>query len=178
MPRKPDPALESSILRSSIRLLDKHGLPAITMRHVARVSGTTTPTLYERFRDRDALLMGMLDRISADLRVRIREARSVKAIGDVFLSYCVEYPNRLDLLHHVWPSTFSNGRRPTYQITTDRLKDLHGYNAHKAQEIASAIMALLIGTAVIMLGAGPRTEYARKCRRTGLRAVEALAKGI
>ena len=49
MPRTPDPELEDRIVAAAMRLLDRGGEEAITMRAVAQEAGTTTPTIYERF---------------------------------------------------------------------------------------------------------------------------------
>ena len=62
MPRTPDPELEDRIVTAAMRLLDRGGESAITMRAVAQEAGTTTPTLYERFPDRVALLHGVAKR--------------------------------------------------------------------------------------------------------------------
>ncbi len=44
MPRKPDARLEGRILDAAYRMWSKRGERALTMRAVARASGTTTPT--------------------------------------------------------------------------------------------------------------------------------------
>ncbi len=56
MPRKPDARLEGRILDAAYRMWSKRGERALTMRAVARASGTTTPTLYERFSNKGRLL--------------------------------------------------------------------------------------------------------------------------
>ena len=72
MPRKADPKLEKTIITAATRILDKNGIDAVTMREVAKAAGTTTPTLYERFKDRDALLIGVLDRVAYDMLARMQ----------------------------------------------------------------------------------------------------------
>jgi AcrR family transcriptional regulator len=179
MPRKADPRLEKAIISAATRLLDKHGLEAVTIRDVAKAAGTTTPTLYERFRDRDALLMGVLDRIAYDMVGRMERTKSVQAIGEVFLDYCARYPNRFDLLHRVWPPTLpTNRRRPTYELAVRRLQSEFGHSLKDSQAIASSMMAILLGTSVFMLGSGTKSEFAKTSRRIGLRAFKAISNGI
>jgi len=48
--------LESRILDAAYRMWSERGEHALTMRAVASASGTTTPTLYERFSNKDDLL--------------------------------------------------------------------------------------------------------------------------
>ena len=55
MPRKPDVALEGKIVDVAYRLWSEHGEAALTMRAVARAAKTTTPTVYQRFRDKTDL---------------------------------------------------------------------------------------------------------------------------
>jgi len=61
MPRSPDPALEGRLIAAALRLLDRGGESAITLRAVAKEAGTTTPSIYERFRSREALMMRLVD---------------------------------------------------------------------------------------------------------------------
>jgi AcrR family transcriptional regulator len=179
MPRKADPKLEKTIITAATRILDKNGIDAVTMREVAKAAGTTTPTLYERFKDRDALLIGVLDRVAYDMLARMQPKNSVEGMCEVFLEYCVDYPNRLDVLHKVWPHTIPTDRkRPTYDLAVKRLREQHGHSGKKADEIASVLMALLLGTAVLMLGAGSKTKFAGKSRRIGLKAVRTICEGF
>ena len=179
MPRKADPKLERTIVTAATRLLDKHGIDSITMREVAKAAGTTTPTLYERFKDRDALLIGVLDRIAYDMLDRMQSTKSVEGLCEVFLEYCVDYPNRLDLLHKVWPNTIPTERkRPTYDLAVSLLQSEQGHSVKKANEIASAIIAVLMGTAILMIGGGANGAFAEQSRRLGLRAVRAICKAM
>jgi AcrR family transcriptional regulator len=179
MPRKADPGLERAIISAATRLLDRHGLDAVTIREVAKAAGTTTPTLYERFQDREALLIGVLDRVAYDMLARMEKTRSVQAIGEVFLDYYTRFPNRLDLLHRVWPPTIPTGRRrPTYELTVRRLQSEQGHSLKDSEDIASAMMAILLGTSALMLGSGTKSKFAAKSRRIGLRAFKAVCKGI
>src|SRR6267378_1571293 len=53
MPRKADALLEGRILDAAYHIWSRRGEPALTMRAVAGASGTTTPTLYERFSNKE-----------------------------------------------------------------------------------------------------------------------------
>ncbi len=56
MPRKADARLEGRILDAAYHIWSRRGEHALTMRAVAGASGTTTPTLYERFSNKEDLL--------------------------------------------------------------------------------------------------------------------------
>jgi len=179
MPRKADPKLEKVIVTAATRLLDKKGLDAITMREVAKAAGTTTPTLYERFKDRDALLFGILDRVADEMLERVESIPSVEGMAEGCLRYCLENPNRIDLMHRVWPHTIpTNRQRPVFDLAVSRLQSQHGHSFKKADEIASAILAVLLGTAILMIGAGTKTDFAIKTRKIGLKAVQLLCNGL
>ena len=59
MPRQADPQLEQRILEAASRLRARGGEKALTMRAVAKAAATTTPTVYERYRDRDDILRAL-----------------------------------------------------------------------------------------------------------------------
>jgi len=179
MPRKADPNLENVIVNSAVRILDKHGLEAITMRDVAKAAATTTPTLYERFSDRDALVLGVLDTVAYDLYDLMKAERTIEDLSEVFLEYCVRHPKRMDLIHQVWPHTLkTNRRRPTYDLVLERLRKDHKVSPRKAEDIASALMSVLLGAAVLIIGSGAGSEFGRNTRRTALKAVKAICAGF
>jgi AcrR family transcriptional regulator len=179
MPRKADPNLEKVIVNAATRILDKRGIEAVTMRDVAQAAGTTTPTLYERFVDRDALLVAVLDHTAYEMVARMEVTRNVQAMCEEFLDYCVELPNRLDLVHKVWPRTVDADRkRPTYDLAVERLIKQHGHTKKNAEEIAQSIMAVLLGSALMMVGAGTKTKFAEDSRRRALKSVKKLCEGI
>jgi len=72
MPRKADAHLEGRILAAAYRIWSKRGEHALTMRAVALASGTTTPTLYERFSNKDDLLSLLRRRARLNLFAAIK----------------------------------------------------------------------------------------------------------
>ena len=52
MPRHRDARVEGNIINAAYDLLEKGGEQALTMRAVAKRAGTTTPTVYHRFKDK------------------------------------------------------------------------------------------------------------------------------
>ncbi len=179
MPRKADPNLESAIVAVATRILDKHGIEAVTMRDVANAANTTTPTLYERFVDRHALLVAVLDQAAYEMEGRMKVTRNLLSMCEEFLNYCIEHPNRLDLIHTVWPRTASTDRkRPTYDLAVKRLQDQHGHSLKRAEDVAQAMMATLLGSAMMMVGAGIKTKFSDDTRRRALKSIKKLSEGI
>src|SRR5207245_6475732 len=76
MPRRADTRLESRILDAAYRLWSSRGEHALTMRAVARASGTTTPTLYERIPNKGDLISLLQRRARRNLFLAIRSSRT------------------------------------------------------------------------------------------------------
>src|ERR1700676_2898189 len=102
MPRKADKQLEGRIVDAGYQLWSRGGERALTMRAVALAAKTTTPTLYERFRDKHDLI--------AFLRVRARErmfnalqpARSTAEACRLGLEFALTNANEYLLLTSDW----------------------------------------------------------------------------
>jgi AcrR family transcriptional regulator len=178
MPRKADPALEAKILDSALRLLDRNGTSAVSMRQVARAARTTTPTIYERFEDHEAILFALFSRVRAELLPLLRQSKSASEMGEVFLDYGCRHPHRLELIHTVWPKVLSTADpKPALELFRQRLRSEFGHSRRKAEEISLLLIALLIGTAVLMLGAEVESTTAKELRRAGMRAFRILCRG-
>jgi len=98
MPRQPDPALESRLVAAALRLLDRGGEPAITLRAVAREARTTTPTIYQRFRDRGELVSAAVDTTTDELVALLHPTEAVEGMFREFLRYTMAHPMRAHLM--------------------------------------------------------------------------------
>ncbi len=78
MPRHPDPDLEQRILDAASRLWARGGEKALTMRAVAKAAGTTTPTVYERYRDRDDILRALRLQTRRELFAALSRTRTLR----------------------------------------------------------------------------------------------------
>ena len=78
--RKAEAGLEGRILDAAYKLWSERGEHALTMRAVAKAAGTTTPTLYERFRDKHDLLELLRTRARQNLYAAIRAADSAEDV--------------------------------------------------------------------------------------------------
>lgn len=127
------------------------------MREVAKAAGTTTPTLYERFRDRDALLDAITDAHRDRLMAMLASDDSLERAGAKFLAYCRQCPNAVDLLLKRIASNLKNKKRgPMYEQVRSNLIKIHGLPAREAEELTLASSSMVFGTALLCstLGAG------------------------
>ena len=97
MARTADPNLKEAVVDAVLPLLDKHGQSALSMRAVAKAAGTTTPTLYSRFKDQDSLLVAITLRVSQELLTRLLLCKSVKEMARQYLRYVSDYPHRYEV---------------------------------------------------------------------------------
>jgi AcrR family transcriptional regulator len=162
MPRKADPNLERTIVDAAIRLLEKGGLEAITMREVAKAARTTTPTLYERFTDRDALLRAITDIYRDELSRRFDAHDSIERMGDKFLEFCIEKPHAIELLiERVAQNLKGDVKGPIYSMVRSNLMKLNGFPPKQAEELTLATTSTIAGAALMMSRLGCTSRASR-----------------
>ena len=92
MPRRPNPNLESNILDAAQKLWKKGGEKSLTMRTVARAAATNTPAVYRRFRDREDILRGLLQRIRLEIAAALEGISSPEEGCERYLDYAFAIP--------------------------------------------------------------------------------------
>jgi AcrR family transcriptional regulator len=128
LPRRPDPDLEGEILNAAQKLWKKGGEKALTMRAVARAAGTNTPSVYRRFRDRDDILRGLLQRVRLEMAHSLEEAGSAQEGCERYLEYALSHPHEYELfyqhnydLYHS-PRSSRAGVKPVGQPARDAMR--------------------------------------------------------
>jgi AcrR family transcriptional regulator len=179
LPRTPDPELEHEVTRAALRLLDTGGLPAVTLRAVAGEAGTTTPTIYERFRDRDELLQSVRQEVERELLAAIGRAQSVSEFIKRCLDYNIRHPYRVQFIAETLGFRLAAGEpTPVY----DRLKELLtqdvGVRGNKREQLGMAIASLVMGTARMIVSSGIGTPAAKDFYRTCQSALQLLLKAF
>ncbi len=99
MPRRADPELEGKILDAAQKLWRKGGETTLTMRTVARAAGTNTPAVYRRFRDREDILRGLMERIRLEIAATLDAARSPEEGCERYLEYALSHPREYELFY-------------------------------------------------------------------------------
>ena len=175
MPRKADKQLEGRIVDAGYQLWSKGGERALTMRAVALAAKTTTPTLYERFRDKHDLI--------AFLRVRARErmfnalqpAKSTVEACRLGLEFALTNGNEYLLLTSDWAERLARGEKmPSYEYLMEKLAlDLGGEPSNYV-ELARALIAQVHGAAVLLLGEGVEAGIAKEFKDVCLEACQTL----
>ena len=173
MPRKADPNLERTIVDAAIRLLEKGGLDAITMREVAKAARTTTPTLYERFTDRDALLAAITDVYRDRLGQKFNPSDSIDRMGDKFLEFCAENPNAIDLLiERMAQNLKSSTKGPIFQMVRSNLMKANGFAPKLADEMTIATTSTIAGAALLMSRLGCNSKAGKELQDATLKLLQ------
>jgi AcrR family transcriptional regulator len=152
LPRHPDPDLEQRILTAASRLWARGGEKAFTMRAVARAAGTTTPTVYERYRDRDDILRALRLKTREELFAAVSRTRNLHQAVVRYLQFALEHSHAYEVLfdgvgqppslHEPWPS---------FRLIRERIAQRLGGRPQQYNRIMLAIWSLMHGAAMLII---------------------------
>ncbi|HVI11134.1 MAG TPA: TetR/AcrR family transcriptional regulator [Candidatus Binatia bacterium] len=175
MPRQADPEIERRILDAACRLWARGGEKSLTMRGVAKAAGTTTPTVYERYRDRKDILHAVRTRTRVNLFSTLEQTTSLADACACYLDFALQHRYSYEVLfddfalppslHEPWPS---------FNLMRLRLTKRLGGSARQHTRLMLAVWSLMHGTAMLLIRGGVsgmlRTQMVYSC----LDAVEAI----
>ncbi|MCU1300143.1 MAG: TetR family transcriptional regulator [Candidatus Sulfotelmatobacter sp.] len=181
MPRQADPQLEQRILDAASRLWSRGGEKALTMRGVAKAAGTTTPTVYERYNDRQDILRALRIQTRIELFAALTHTRSLTQACQRYLEYALEQPHAYEVLfdgfaqppslHEPWPS---------FNLMRLRLAQRLGGDSRKHTRLMLSLWSLMHGTAMLMIRGGVsgslRTQMIHACLDALEAVVDAAAR--
>jgi AcrR family transcriptional regulator len=155
LPRQPDPQLEQRILDAACRLWSRGGEKTLTMRGVAKAAGTTTPTVYERYHDRDDILRAVRLRTRAELFTAVNHTRSLQQACERYLEFALGHRHAYEVLfdgfaqppslHEPWP---------TFNLLRQRLSQRLGGLPRSHSRLMVTIWSLMHGTAMLLIRGG------------------------
>ena len=185
MPRRPDPDLEKRILFAASRLWARGGEKALTMRAVARAAGTTTPTVYERYRDRDDILHALRLETRRELFAALGKTQTLREAFQRHLDFALEHSHAYEVLfdgvgkppslHESWPS---------FNLIRERLAKRLGGSPRQHTRLMLAVWSLMHGTAMLIIRGqfegSLRTQTIHSCLDAfdGLLEAAARSKGV
>ena len=125
------------------------------MRAVAKAAGTTTPTVYERFRDRQDILKGLRLRTRSELFAALSRTRSLRDAIQRQLQFALDNSHAYEVLfdgvgrppslHEPWPS---------FNLMRGRLAEELGGTPREHNRLILAIWCLMHGTAMLIIRGG------------------------
>jgi AcrR family transcriptional regulator len=178
MPPTADKNLEERIVKAAQRLWRSRGERGLTLRAVAREAGTTTPTVYKRFRNKQALQIALALRCRQQLNEELFSATSIEEAFGRYLRFAEEHTNEYRLLWSTWTDIFHPDLpRPGRSWCMAQLADRFG---GKPEEYARAFYAFfLMAHGAATLFAVPGDEIAREeLRRNFLSICDSLVRNV
>ncbi|MFZ0735205.1 MAG: TetR/AcrR family transcriptional regulator [Candidatus Sulfotelmatobacter sp.] len=177
MPRHPDPELEQRILGAASRLWSRGGEKSLTMRAVAKAAGTTTPTVYERYRDRQDILRALRLKTRNELFAALSRTHTLQQSVQTYLKFALENQHAYEVLfdgvgrppslHEPWPS---------FNFMRQRLAEKLKGSPRQHNRLMLAIWSLMHGAAMLVIRGGLegalRTQAVHACAD----AVESLVR--
>ena len=175
MARQPDPELEQRILNAASRLWARGGEKALTMRGVAEAAGTTTPTVYERYRDRDDILRALRLKTRREMFAALSRTRTVRQAVECKLQFALDHSHAYQMLmdgvatppslHEPWPS---------FNLMRERLAAYLGGTPRQHTRLTLAVWSLTYGTAMLIIRGCFRGELRTQALHACLDTLEAV----
>lgn len=177
MPRQPDPQVEQRILDAACRLWSRGGEKTLTMRGIAKAAGTTTPTVYERYQDREDILRAVRMQTRAELLAAVSPTRSMAQACKKYLEFAMEHTHAYEVLfdgfaeppslHEPWP---------TFNLMRLRVTQRLGGSPRKHTRLMLSLWSLMHGTAMLMIRGGVSEPLRAQMIHACLDAVEAVMR--
>ena len=178
MPPHADSQLEERILQAAQRLWKTRGEKSLTLRAVAREAGTTTPTIYKRFRSKADLREALAKRFRDQLNEELLAASTIEEIYRGYLHWAEEHPHEYHLLFRAWSDIFHRDLpRPGRMWFMAQLAKRFGGKPEEYSQAFFAMFLLAHGAAAMVTTSAD--EAAREeIRSNYLRSADALLQHI
>lgn len=185
MPRQADPELEGRILDAADKLWRQGGEKALTMRAVAKAARTNTPAVYRRFKDREDLIRGLLQRFVARLRSYFEQTKTLEGMAEAYLKFALDMPNEYQLFYRYGPLLNPSGKpgrrrrpiaesRPNFELVQRAAARQLGGAPEDYTEMVFQLWSLLHGMAMLLLSRSVPPGYEGELRQACRSAVKLL----
>jgi AcrR family transcriptional regulator len=179
MPRTADQHLQERILKAAHALWRTHGEKGLTLRAVAQKAGTTTTTVYKKFRNREALRLAIARRVEERLVNIVTSCSGPEEFVRQYLHFAQSRPQEYRLLYgSAWPEIFGKGRpRPIQNWVLNHLAERFG---GEPRDYVQANFALFLAThgAASLITSAPRNPANLQARDSCLAIVDVLLKNL
>jgi len=151
------------------------------MRAVAKAAGTTTPTVYERYRDRDDILRALRLQTRRDLYASLIRTRTMRDTIERYLEFALQHAHAYEVLfdavgkppslHEPWPS---------FNLMRERVLEQTGGTTRQHNRLILSTWCLMHGTAMLIIRGGFEGALRAQAVHSCIDAVEnlvSLARG-
>lgn len=177
MSRTADASLQDRILDIALALLRLHGENGVTMRAVAEAADTTTPTLYSRFPNKDALLLALALRERDRYVTSQTRRKSLEDAARGYLDWAAGHPHEYRLIYGTnWPKVLSaESGRPGLRWTQEQFAKRFGGKPEQYETLTNSLWLVLHG-ASDLLSQKSSGEAVKYVRREALAACDRLIR--
>lgn len=166
MPRQADMALEGRIVDAAYQLWTRGGERALTMRAVARAAKTTTPTMYERFKDKHELIEFLRALSRQRIFAALQPAKTALDVCRLGLAFVLHAGNEYLLFSADWGKRLGrNVSMPSFEFLKEKLAQDIGGSPEQHAELALALIMQLHGAAMVLQAKGMKREVSRRLQQ-------------
>ncbi|MCU7723122.1 TetR family transcriptional regulator [Actinoplanes sp. KI2] len=138
---------KATVAERALRLGDEEGLEAVTIRRLAQELGVTPMALYWHFKNKDELMVGIVDHALSTVRAD-REAadpwqKQLRAMVEALIRAMREHPALADLMHNVAKEDGESFTRASNDALV--LLTTGGFDVEEAYWVASHLLHAAIG---------------------------------
>lgn len=186
MARPTDSGLETRILDAAQALWIKGGTTALTIRAVAKVAGTTPPTVYQRFQSRQGILRGLLLRVRNELMHLLQQATSPEDMCERYLQYALHHAHEYELFFaHSYEIFHKQHRKGSFQedypgreLARRKLAEFLGGSPHDYTGLHLALWSVLHGTSMLLISETVHGTHAEELQRSCRATVRLILKDV
>ena len=138
---------KQAVAERALRLGDEEGLEAVTIRRLAQELGVTPMALYWHFKNKDELLVGIVDHALSTVRADRAAAdpwpKQLRAMVEALVRVMREHPSLADLMHNVAKEegeSFTQASNDALALLTEG-----GYGVEQAYWVATYLLHAAIG---------------------------------
>ena len=160
MPRQSDPKTHRRILNAAIRIWRTQGELGLTLRKVAREARTSTPTVYRRFRDKEALRLALANEFKQQLVEECLSASTPEEIYRRYIRFAEQHPNEYKLIWSSWNEVFHpDAPRPVRTWVLSQLANRYGGKPEDYSLAFFGMVFLCHGAAMILATPGDDASH-------------------
>lgn len=160
MPPHADQQLPERILKAAQRLWRTRGAHGLTLRAVAREAGTTTPTVYKRFRNKQDLQVALARRFQSRLNEALVATPTIEDLSRTYLKFAEENPHEYQLLYSMWTDVFHPEMpRPARALLMSQLATRFGGKPEEYGRAFYALFLLTHGAATLLTVPGDKVAH-------------------
>ena len=160
MPPHADKQLQERILKAAQRLWHARGAHGLTLRAVAREAGTTTPTVYKRFQNKQAIQVALAQRFQSQLNEALFATPTIDDLNRTYLRFAEENPHEYQLLFSTWTDIFHPEMpRPGRALLMSQLASRFGGKPEEYGRAFYALFLLTHGAATLLSVPGDKVAH-------------------